>query len=211
MTLDHFSSIVLAGGAPILNVLGRIAFPIFVLLVARNLAEDPFRDRRYALRLLAAGAATVPVVWWVKDALYLNVLFTLAASIGLHRVLAFDWGGRLPSLVVGLLGVSALFLLAPALEFGAAGVLFGAATIEWARSGSRSSAALALALLAFANGTTWLAPAAFLALPVWWAVCRFELVLPRGPVWFFYAYYPAQYLVLGMIARALALQLFAAG
>ena len=52
MTGDHVAKVVLGGYVPVVSELGRIAFPLFALVMACNLAQ-PGADLRKSIRRLA--------------------------------------------------------------------------------------------------------------------------------------------------------------
>ncbi|AOX64121.1 hypothetical protein BIZ42_19130 [Stenotrophomonas sp. LM091] len=84
MTGDHIAKVFYGGDVPVVSELGRIAFPVFALVMAYNLAE-PGADIAKSVRRLAMWAAIAQPAHalafghWIP----LNVLasFALAASV----------------------------------------------------------------------------------------------------------------------------------
>ena len=101
MTVDHVNKYLLQERVAALFAAGRVAMPLFVFVLAYNLArpstEKHRRLQRMAWRLsIAAMAATVPYIalggvvgWWP-----LNILFTLLASVTIIALLERRWTGR---------------------------------------------------------------------------------------------------------------------
>ena len=128
MTGDHVNKYVFAETLPGLFELGRIAMPLFLLVLAYNLARaDAFQagvHQRMGIRLAAFGAlATLPYIavtgvlggWWPLNMLFTMLLLTLICwlidhSTAVHSLLAvvvFSLGGSLveywwPGLLLGL-------------------------------------------------------------------------------------------------------------
>ncbi|UTW11668.1 TraX family protein [Marinobacterium rhizophilum] len=191
MTGDHVNRFLLNGTLPILFELGRIALPIFVFVLACNLARPGQLERgtypRTVKRLALFGTlASVPFIalgdllhagWWP-----LNVLFSLLAlSITLYLIERNDPTDRVAA------GI--LFMVAGSLvEYGWLGLSLGVATWFYCKQPSLPAAIatlLACAALALSNGNHW----ALAAIPLILAATRFDLQLPRLR-WVFYAYYP---------------------
>lgn len=164
--------LVLAGRAPALFAVGRLALPMFVLALAYNLARPGAAPRagrpRAPRRMLGAGLlATPPFVAlggaWV-GVWPLNVMFSLALFAGIAAGLAR--GGR-HAARAGL-----LFLLGGALvDYFWVGALLGVAAWSYFRRPAWRSLALlgaAFAGLCRVNGNPW----ALAALPLAALVAR---------------------------------------
>ncbi|WP_294990724.1 TraX family protein [uncultured Stenotrophomonas sp.] len=191
MTGDHVAKVVFGGYLPVVSELGRIAFPLFALVMACNLAQ-PGADLRRSIRRLALwGVIAQPVHAWAFGAwLPLNILLTfLLAAVA----------------VQALVSNRALLLLL------VAGVLPMLVDYQWAGVGF-----VVLAWLAFRHRAWWLLLVAFgalcwgnhngwalLAIPLVLAVARVQWRLPRWR-WAFYGYYVGHLAVLATAARLLA-------
>lgn len=191
MTLDHVNKYLFNHTIPALFALGRIAMPLFVFVLAYNLARPKALAggayQRTATRLALYGAlACLPFIalgkvhggWWP-----LNIMFTLLVAtvvIGL-----MERGGRLCS--IGAIGV---FVLGGAMvEYWWFAV--GLAIVCWRYCKRPSAARLGclvgcIAALWIINQNPW----AFAALPLILAAPHIALSAPRFPL-VFYAYYPA--------------------
>lgn len=211
MTLDHVNKFLLGASVPALFALGRLVLPLFVIVLAYNLArpgaDRSSRYRRTMRRLaLVAVLASVPFMglgglvggWWP-----LNVMFTLLLiATALHLL---DQGGALR-----VAAAAAIVAIGGGLvEYWWPAVALGICT--WSYSRRPSSAAAVGAILscaALSPLVAWVSAQevdqwALLAFPLVLAVGRLQLALPRFPL-AFYAYYPA-HLVAIWIARALTM------
>ncbi len=199
MTGDHINKYLLNGTAPILFSAGRLAAPIFVFVLAFNLARSDSRVRgvyqRVIIRLAVFGALSTPAFialgglvagWWPA-----NILFTLLA---LTSTLFFlECGGG-----ICITTAIAIFVFGGSLvEFWWPAILFGIAVWFYAKRPSYvafASAALACSALSYINGNSW----ALVALPVIVAFTRFKICLPRC-AWAFYAFYPAHLCLMWLV------------
>lgn len=191
MTCDHIAQVIAGGYVPVLSEVGRIAFPIFAMVMAYNLAQ-PGADVAKSVRRLAGWGivAQVPHALAFGNALPLNVLlaFAVAASC-VWSIQRRHW-----PLLVLMAGPVALFV-----DYAQAGLLFVLAfwwlyrlrysshvgLIDIPQLYLRGFAAFsAFGLLCFYNGNGW----AFLALPVVMAFHTFGYHVPRTR-WAFYGYY----------------------
>lgn len=83
MTGDHVAKVIYGGYVPVVSELGRVAFPVFALVMAYNLAQPNADAAKSLRRLLLWGVISQPVhAWAFGTALPLNVLlsFALAAA-----------------------------------------------------------------------------------------------------------------------------------
>jgi len=193
MTGDHVNKVMFAGSLQWLSEVGRVAFPVFAVVLAYNAAVDTRSGTagRAIRRLLLAGAIVQPFHalafgYWLP----VNVLFSLA--LGLYVCTARSvWAA------LGAWAVLGLFVdyqwTAPALMLGAR-LWFGAKT--WT---GHVVAAVALGAaygaLCVYNGNGW----ALLSVPVLWALGRLDVRLPRVR-WVFLGYYVAHLVLLSAIA-----------
>ena len=209
MTLDHANKFLLGTSVPALFALGRLVLPLFVIVLAYNLArpgaDRPGRYRRTMRRLAwVAVLASLPFMalgglvggWWP-----LNVMFTLLLIAAALQQL--DQSGTLRvAAAAGVVAISGGLV-----EYWWPAVALGICTWAYCRRPSwvaavgavLSCAALSplVALVSGQDADAW----ALLALPLVLVVGRLQLALPRFPL-AFYAYYPA-HLIAIWIARAL--------
>ncbi len=81
MTGDHVVTVFHLGYVPVVSELGRVAFPVFALVMAFNLAQPGADAAKSARRLAAWGIAATPVTALAFGQLLpLNVLLTFAAA-----------------------------------------------------------------------------------------------------------------------------------
>lgn len=189
MTLDHVNTFALDRAHPALYAIGRIAFPLFALVLASNLARPGVDLWRVCRRLAGFGfIALLPFVL-LQHALPLNVMFTFALAVAVIAL----WTRSQHSAAVVLFVAGSLFV-----DYQWAGVTLILAGWAYFRTGRATAAGLALVALvalAWPNGNLW----AVTALPV---ALAGEAVAPHVPRlrWAFYAYYPAHLVVLALMA-----------
>ena len=199
MTGDHVNKYLFNGTKEWLFDGGRIAMPLFVFVLAYNLARPGAIGRgayeRTVWRLLVVGGLAMPAFvalgglvagWWP-----LNIMFTLAAIAGMLLLIDRDT-------LAGRVCAAAVFIAAGAMvEFWWSALALGLAVWLYCRRPSWMAIALALAAfggLWYVNGNPW----ALVALPIVLGASRVNLGLPRLR-WFFYAYYPAHLVALLLI------------
>jgi hypothetical protein len=190
MTLDHINTYLLDHMQVALYSLGRIAMPLFVFVLAYNLARPEAAAngamQRTALRLAFYGAlASVPFIalghvsggWWP-----LNILVTLLVATLVIGLLERDGqAAKLAALVVFIVGGALVEYLWFAV---------GLALVCWrycqqttlVRLGGVVGAVAALCLI---NRNLW----ALGAVPLMLAAPYITLRIPRRPL-LFYVYYP---------------------
>ena len=199
MTGDHVDKYLFNETLPFLFEAGRAAMPLFVFVLAYNLARPDALARgaypRCMKRLALFGALATPsfvalgglaVGWWP-----LNIMFTLLViTAALYFV---ERGGAVRFRIAAgmvLVGGSSVEFWWPAVVLGLA---------VWCYCKSPSWTALLVAPLACAalwpvNGNFW----ALAAVPVVAAATRLDLRVPRLR-WVFYAYYPLHLTALWLI------------
>ncbi|MFL7985039.1 TraX family protein, partial [Xanthomonas vasicola] len=64
MTGDHVAKVLFGGYVPVLSELGRIAFPVFALVMAYNLAQPRADYAKSVLRLAGWGLLAQPFHAW---------------------------------------------------------------------------------------------------------------------------------------------------
>ncbi|HAN1481843.1 TPA: conjugal transfer protein TraX [Escherichia coli] len=199
MTGDHVNKYLFNATLPVLFEAGRVALPLFVFVLAYNLARPDTLERgvygRAMSRLTVFGAlASVPFValgglawgWWP-----LNVMFTLLVVTATAYLVERGGPWNLVAAgVVFLVGGSSVEYWWPATAFGMA---------VWSYTRRPTAVAAVIAVLAcaalwFINRNLW----ALAALPVIFLASRVDLRLPRLR-WAFYAYYPLHLAVLWLI------------
>ncbi len=191
MTGDHINRFLLDGSLPILFELGRLALPIFVFVLACNLARPGQLERgtypRTMKRLALFGAiASVPFIalgdllhagWWP-----LNVLFSLLVlSSTLYLIERNEYYDRVAAGILFMVGGSLV-------EYGWIGLCLGISAWIFCKRPSVPAAAatlLACAGLWFSNSNHW----ALAAIPLILGATRLKLPVPRLRG-FFYIYYP---------------------
>lgn len=179
MTGDHVAKVFYGGYVPVISELGRIAFPVFALVMAYNLAE-PNADIAKSIRRLALWAAIAQPAHALAFGhwLPLNVLasFALAASVVWAIRAGRCW------LVVALAGPLPLLV-----DYQWSGIAVVVAGYVLRRLDAPPAAVvgklLAICLLCLYNGNGW----ALLALPVM-LVGYAPVSVPRTR-WAFYGYY----------------------
>jgi len=191
MTGDHVAKVVFGGYLPVVSELGRIAFPLFALVMACNLAQ-PGADLRKSIRRLALwGVIAQPLHALAFGSwLPLNILLTFAlAAVAVHALA----NNRPVQLLL------AAGLLPMLVDYQWAGV--GSVLLAWIAFRHRAWWLLlaALAAVCWANQNGW----ALLAIPIVLLAARMTWQLPRWR-WVFYGYYVGHLAVLALIAHLLA-------
>ncbi|MEE9103002.1 MULTISPECIES: TraX family protein [Pseudomonas] len=207
MTGDHLNKYLFNETLPLLFEAGRVAMPLFVVVLACNLARPVAGEkgayRRTALRLFLFGVlATPPFIalggllkgWYPLNILFTLLLITLATAAG-ERAAAgrpLYWG-----VVAAVVVLGGAFV-----EFWWPAVLLGLSVGWYVRRPGLPAAAgvlLSLAALCPLNGNAW----AFAAVPLVMVATRLTPAVPRWR-WVFYAYYPLHLLALWLIRIPMA-------
>ncbi|HFF6218577.1 TPA: TraX family protein [Stenotrophomonas maltophilia] len=191
MTGDHVVTVLGLGYVPVVSELGRVAFPVFALVMAFNLALPGASTAKSVRRLATWGIAATPVaVLAFGQLLPLNVLLTFAAAA------ACVWAiERRYWLLVALLAA-----IAPAwLDYAWPGVWLVLAGWRWYRGQGGHPWLVwgCMCLLCAYNGNAW----ALLAIPAL-RLGSVSVRLPRSGR-AFYGYYIGHLVVLLLIAAAL--------
>ncbi|MCO5735585.1 MULTISPECIES: TraX family protein [Stenotrophomonas maltophilia group] len=192
MTGDHVLTVFGLGYVPVVSELGRVAFPVFALVMAYNLAQDGADAGKSARRLAAWGLVATPAAMLAfGQVLPLNVLFTFAAAAGCIWALE-----RRQWALAALLGI-----VAPvALDYAWPGVWLVLAAWHWYRGrGGRPWLVWGcMGLVCAYNGNGW----ALLALPAL-RLAHFDWSIPRSGR-AFYAYYVGHLALLVVLAAIVA-------
>ncbi|MBO1750052.1 TraX family protein [Stenotrophomonas indicatrix] len=192
MTGDHVLTVFGLGYVPVVSELGRIAFPVFALVMAYNLGQLGADAGKSARRLVLWGLIATPAATLAfGQILPLNVLLTFAA--GAAGILALE---RRQWVLAALLA-----LVAPvALDYAWPGVWLVLAGWGWYRGQGGQPWLVwgCMGLLCLYNGNAW----ALLAIPLL-RLGHFDVAIPRlGRV--FYGYYVAHLAVLSLGATLLS-------
>lgn len=199
MVGDHINARLFNGTIPVLFELGRLALPLFVVVLAYNLARPEARRNgiygRMLRRLAVFGTlASLPymALGGLKFGWYpLNVLFTLVVIVSVTRLLDSDqFIARVAAGIVFIIGGGLV-------EFWWPAVLLGVATWSYVKRSAPASALLALlgcAALGFVNDNQW----AMLAVPLIALATKVDVPMPRWAR-LFYWFYPLHLAVLSGI------------
>ena len=200
MVLDHLNKYLLQREYEWMFAAGRVAFPLFVLVLAYklSLAQRPAEAAwRAARRLLLIGIlATAPFIaaghiaysWWWP----LNVMFTLATGAAMVALVeqGRPWVAFFAFVITGWL---AEFFWPGALLLLCAYRMFTRPSEAWVALG-----VVSIGSLSIINGTHWAAAGALLFVAASWITPTFQ---PPRLKWFFYAFYPAHFAVIVAIQR----------
>lgn len=199
MTGDHINKYLFNGTINWLFAAGRLCLPIFVFVLAYNLARPGVFERgaypRTMKRMALFGmAASVPYIalgglgggWWP-----LNVMFTLLLiTTTLYLVECGDFGNLIAAGLLLLVGGSVVEYWWPA-------IILGIAVWSYCKRPTWVAAVvtlLALTTLWFINCNLW----ALAVLPLLLVASRLDLPMPRLR-WVFYIYYPVHLVALWLI------------
>lgn len=190
MVADHINKYLLHDASHRLFNAGRVAMPLFVFVLAYNLARPGSFERGTHLRTMKRLAifgilATPPFIalggllagWWP-----LNILFALLAMTAIIYFLEQQTaGGYVLACTLFIVGGSSVEFWWPALAFGVA--------IWWyckkPKFVALLVAVLALMILRVINGNYW----AIAAIPILVASVAVNIPMPRYK-WVFYYFYP---------------------
>jgi hypothetical protein len=204
MTGDHVNKYLFNSTIDWLYNAGRVALPLFVFVLAYNLARPGVLASgahfRTIKRLLVFGViASIPFCalgglyqgWWP-----LNIMFTLAAiTYALYLI-----EQKTPKSYIGA-GMIVL-IVGSSVEFWWPAIILGLTVWWFLKSPSwlpLTFVAVSLIGLGFCNGNSW----ALLAIPIVLAVSRLDLHLPRLR-WAFYGFYPLHLAALWIIRIPMA-------
>ncbi len=190
MTGDHVAKVIYGGYVPGLSEAGRVAFPLFALVMAYNLAQPGADVGKSVRRLAMWGVIAQPVHavafgYWLP----LNILLTFSLS----ALVIYAVERRQSAVVVMAAGVLPLVV-----DYQWAGV--GFVLLAWLgfRTGWFLLTLAAFAPLCAFNGNLW----ALVAIPVAVGLSHATWAVPRGR-WAFYGYYVAHLACIGLLAPIL--------
>jgi len=187
MTCDHVAKIICGGYVPGLSEAGRVAMPLFALVMAYNLAQPEADVAKSVRRLFLWGLFAQPVHalafgYWLP----LNILLTFALSAAVifaavHR----NW-----------IALAFAAVVLPAfVDYQWAGVGFVLLAWLWFRGGPHIAVVAAFAAICWFNGNLW----ALAAIPVALMLARSTAPVPRTR-WAFYGYYVGHLALLAAFA-----------
>lgn len=199
MTGDHVNKYLFNATIPGLFEAGRLCLPIFIVVLAYNLARPGAMERGAYIRTiqrlaLFGSVASIPFIalgglvagWWP-----FNVLFTLLIITAMAYLV--EQGGA-----VNLTAAGVVFLIGgSSVEYWWPAVALGLAAWSYFKRPSLPAATAALlscAALWLINGNWW----AMAALPLLLLASCLDLRMPRLR-WVFYAYYPLHLAALWLI------------
>lgn len=192
MTVDHVDAFFFGRELPGWTAFGRLAFPLFALVVAYNLARPGADASRSIGKLLVFGVIAAPFHYALTGAAVpVNIMATFAASAGIVALC-----DRQHHVAAGVLFASAGVLV----EYHWPGLALVVAACWFFRESSEGRAWLvagALLSLVIVNGSAW----HLLAVPVlgvfaWWAP-----YVPRNR-WAFWTYYPGHLALFALVLYA---------
>ena len=190
MTGDHVAKVIYGGYVPGLSEAGRVAFPLFALVMAYNLAQ-PGADVVKSIRrlgmwgLIAQPVHALAFGYWLP----LNILLTFAlCAVVVHAASSRRW----------VLLAFAAAILPLFVDYQWAGV--GFVLSSWCVFKLRQFWLLvpAFAGICWFNGNLW----ALAAIPVAVGLSHVAWPVPRGR-WAFYGYYVAHLACIGLLAPIL--------
>ena len=197
MVADHANKYALDRAYPMMEHIGRLAFPLFALVVAANLRWNTADPQRYFIRLAVWGMASQAIYTWATGHTHLNILLTL--GIGVQLVLAVE-ALRRHSSVVGVLWLMVVIAATLACDYRLTGPLLVALFHGWFARPGPYTALLATLGVAVLNISLLFAPAALASLIVAGAVAWCRPRLPRVTRYWFYPFYPTHFAVIRWIA-----------
>jgi hypothetical protein len=197
MVADHANKYALDRAYPVMEHVGRLAFPLFALVVAANLRWNTADPQRYFMRLVVWGIASQAIYTWATGRTELNILVTL--GVGVQLVLAVE-ALRQHSSVVGVLWLMVVIVAALPCEYGLAGPLLVLLFHGWFARPGPYTAWPAVLCVAALNMSLLFAPAALASVIVACAVGCWQPTLPRLTRYWFYPFYPAHLAAIRLIA-----------
>jgi TraX protein len=197
MVVDHINKYALDHAYPMMEHIGRLAFPLFALVVAANLRWNTADSQRYFIRLAVWGIASQVIYTWATGRADLNILLTLA--IGVQLVLAVE-ALRQHSSVVGMLWLMVVIVATLSCEYRLTGPLLVLLFHGWFARPGPYTAVLAMLGVAALNTSLLFAPAALASLIVAGVVAWWRPRLPRLTLYWFYPFYPIHFAVIRWIA-----------
>ncbi len=181
MLIDHVGVILLPEWLW-LRWVGRLAFPLFGLLIAYNIAVRGVPPARYLRPLAVFAAVSQPIYSWAFGTLQLNIFFTLFLGV------ALVWSLE-ASTLHNVLVLAGLAVLGPFVDYSYPGVLLILVFVM--ALGNRWFWPLAGVVVVALN--IWLGYGAVVPLllgPLVLAISKVPVTLERSSRWLFYGFYP---------------------
>jgi TraX protein len=197
MVADHANKYALDRAYPMMEHIGRLAFPLFALVIAANLRWNTADPQRYFMRLAVWGMASQAIYTWATGRTDLNILLTL--GIGVQLVLAVE-ALRQHLSVVGVLWLMVVIVATLPCDYRLTGPLLVLLFHGWFARPGPYTALLAILGVAALNTSLLFAPAALASLIVAGAVAWWRPRLPRLTRYWFYPFYPTHFAVIRWIA-----------
>jgi TraX protein len=197
MVVDHVNKYALERAYPMMEHIGRLAFPLFALVVAANLRWNTADPQRYFMRLVVWGMASQAIYIWATGHTHLNILLTL--GIGVQLVLAVE-ALRQNFSVVGVLWLMVVMVATLPCDYRLTGPLLVALFYGWFARPGPYTALLAILGVAVLNASLLFAPASLASLIVAGAVAWWQPRLPRVTRYWFYPFYPIHFAVIRWMA-----------
>jgi hypothetical protein len=176
MVVDHANKYALESAYPMMEHIGRLAFPLFAFVTAANLRWNTADPQRYFMRLAVWGVASQAIYTWATGRTDLNILLTL--GIGVQLVLAVE-ALREHSSVVGVLWLMVVLVATLSCDYRLTGPLLVMLFHGWFARPGPYTALLAILGVAVLNFSLLFAPAALASLIVAGAVAWWRPRLPR--------------------------------
>jgi len=202
MLLDHVGAFIFHDEFQILRIVGRIAFPLYALMIAEGFRHTRSQSKYFTRVLILALVSQIPILLisiQIESRLPLNILFGFALAILALRFIHSGWRGALiaatATVAVVLLGIDygALTVLLPLF-------FYLAQSIKKRPLRILVNASIVLFALVFQIIVSpWFAtPYIILAMPF---VCLYNgkkgsLAAPR---WIRYAFYPTHLLAIALV------------
>jgi hypothetical protein len=197
MVADHANKYALNGAYPMMEHIGRLAFPLFALVVAANLRWNSADPQRYFIRLAVWGMASQAIYTWATGRTDLNTLLTL--GVGVQLVLAVE-ALRQHSSAGRVLWLMVVIAATLACDYRLTGPLLVLLFHGWFARPGPYTALLAILCVAALNTSLLFAPAALASLIVAGAVAWWRPRLPRLTRYWFYPFYPTHLAVIRLVA-----------
>lgn len=194
MVADHVNTVLLGRSVGWLYDVGRIAMPLFCLVLGENIARAGADLDALRRRLLAVGVVCIPLTAWTingGNVLPLNVMLTFALAVAVWR----------DQVAGGLVWTALAVPLALFVDYQWSGVALVVAAAWWARAGGTAAAlAVGAALLAIClyNGNGW----ALVGAGLFFASYGQRWQVPRVR-WLFWWFYPVHLAVLAGLEEVL--------
>ena len=197
MVADHANKYALERAYPMMEHVGRLAFPLFALVVAANVRWNTADPQRYFVRLAVWGMASQAIYTWATGRTDLNILLTL--GIGVQLVLAVE-ALRQHSSVLGVLWLMVVIVATLSCDYRLTGPLLVLLFHGWFARPGPYTALLAILGVAALNTSLLFAPAALASLIVAGAAAWWRPRLPRLTRYWFYPFYPTHLALIRWIA-----------